>query len=170
MFLDSKLDFDKHIERVFDKTSKSIAKLFTRSKMFYRDYLFYKFMNFLLDLTSIIVIISMIRLLQVLFSGHLNPFNIMQLQLVITGAIIGTSRNKTHSELGLESFGDGQHYRKLCVFYKILNSMLPNYLHHMIPSTTRTCASRNVTNIHVVLVDNNYFMNTIFQSTITEWT
>ena len=47
--------------------------------------------------------------------------------------------------------------------------MLPNYLHHMIPSTTRTCASRNVTNIHVVLVNNNYFMNTLFQSTITEW-
>ena len=79
MFLDSKFDFDKHIEGVFDKTSKSIAKLFTRSKVFYRDYLFYKFMNFLLDLTSIIVIISMIKLLQVLFSGHLNPFNIMQL-------------------------------------------------------------------------------------------
>ena len=76
MFLDSKFDFDKHIEGVFDKTSKSIAKL---SKVFYRDYLFYKFMNFLLDLTSIIVIISIIRLLQVLFSGHLNPFNIMQL-------------------------------------------------------------------------------------------
>ena len=47
--------------------------------------------------------------------------------------------------------------------------MLPNYLHDMIPSTTRTCASRNVTNIHVVLVNNNYFMNTLFQSTITEW-
>ena len=88
--------------------------------------------------------------------------------LAITGAIRGTSREKIYSELGLESLQDRRWYRKLCVFYKMLNNMSPKYLSDIIPSTTRRYSSRNVNNIPLVRANNNYFMNIFFPSTITE--
>ena len=47
--------------------------------------------------------------------------------------------------------------------------MSPKYLSDIIPSTTRKNSSRNANNIPLVRVDDNYFMNTFFPSTITEW-
>ena len=47
--------------------------------------------------------------------------------LAITGVIRRTSREKVYSELGLESLQDRRWYRKLCIFYKILNNMSPKY-------------------------------------------
>ena len=46
--------------------------------------------------------------------------------------------------------------------------MSPNYLSDIISSTTKRYASRNASNILLVRVNSNYFMNT-FPSTITEW-
>ena len=89
--------------------------------------------------------------------------------LAITAAIIGTSREETYSELGLESLQDRRWYRKLCVFYKMLNNMSPKYLSNIIPSTTRRYSSRNANNIPLVRANTNYFMNTFFPSTVTEW-
>lgn len=48
--------------------------------------------------------------------------------LAIAGAITGTSREKIHSELGLELLQDRPWYRKLYVLYKILNTITPIYL------------------------------------------
>ena len=47
--------------------------------------------------------------------------------------------------------------------------MSPKFLSDIIPSTTRRYSSRNANNIPLVRVNNNYFMNTFFPSTITEW-
>ena len=47
--------------------------------------------------------------------------------------------------------------------------MSPKYLSDIIPSTNGRYSSRNENNIHLVTVNNNYFMNTFFPSTITEW-
>ena len=47
--------------------------------------------------------------------------------------------------------------------------MSPKYLSGIIPSTTRRYSSRNANNIPLVRANNNYFMNTFFPSTITEW-
>ena len=88
---------------------------------------------------------------------------------LLTGAIRGTSREKIYSELGLESLQDRRWYRKLCVFYKILNNMSPKYLSDIIPCTTRRYSPRTANNIPLVKANNNYFMNTFFPSTITEW-
>ena len=46
--------------------------------------------------------------------------------------------------------------------------MSPKYLSDIIPSTTRRYSSRNGNNIPLVRVNNNYFMNTFFPTTITE--
>ena len=47
--------------------------------------------------------------------------------------------------------------------------MSPKYLSDIIPSTTRRYSSRNANNIPLVRANTNYFMNTFFPSTITEW-
>ena len=47
--------------------------------------------------------------------------------------------------------------------------MLPKYLSDIIPSTTGKYSSRNVNNILLVRVNNNYFTDTFSPSTITEW-
>ena len=47
--------------------------------------------------------------------------------------------------------------------------MSPKYLRDIIPSTTRRYSSRNANNIPLVRANTNYFMNTFFPSTITEW-
>ena len=72
--------------------------------------------------------------------------------LAITRAIRGTSREKIDSELGLELLQDKCWYRKLCAFYKILTGMSPKYLSDSI-----------------VWAKKNYFLNTFFLPTITEW-
>ena len=167
MFLDSKLDFDGHIKGVFEKTRKSIGlirklrnllprpslpqiyKSFVRSNLGYGDIIYDKAFTeyFQKKLASI-------------------QYNAA---LAITGAIRGTSKTKIYSQLGLESLQDRRWYRKLCVFHKILNNMSPKYLSNIIPSTTRRYSSRNANNIPLVRAHSNYFMNTFFPSTITEW-
>ena len=169
MLLDSKLDFDEHIKGVFDKTSKSIGlirklriflprpsllqiyKSFVRPHLYYGDIIYGK-----------------------AFIGYFQKKR-KSIQynagLAITGAIRVTSREKIYSELGLESLQDRRWYRKVCVFYKILNNMLRKYLRDTIPSTTRRYSSRNASvffNIPLVRANDNYFMNTFFPSTITE--
>ena len=84
----------------------------------------------------------------------------------MTGTIRGTSREKIYSGLALESLQDRRWYRKLYVFYNILNNMSPKYLSYIIPSTTRRYSSRNGNNIPLVRVNNNFFMNTFFPSII----
>ena len=41
--------------------------------------------------------------------------------LAITGAIRGTSREKLYQELRLESLYDRRKFRRLCLFYKLIN-------------------------------------------------
>ena len=47
--------------------------------------------------------------------------------------------------------------------------MSPKYINDIIASTTRRYSSRNLNNIPLVRVNNNYLMNTFFSSTISDW-
>ena len=49
--------------------------------------------------------------------------------IAITGAIQGTSRERLYDELGLMSLSKRRWYNKLIFFYKIVNGILPDYLH-----------------------------------------
>ena len=167
MLLDSKLDFDEHIKGVFDKTSKSIGLIRKLRNFLPRPSLLLIYKSFVrphLDYGDIIYDKAFIGY----FQKKLETIQ-YNVALVITGAIRGTSREKAYSELGLESLQDRRLYRKLCVFYKTSNNMSPKYLSDTIPSTTRRYSSRNENNIPLVRVNNIYFMNTFFPSTINEW-
>ena len=57
--------------------------------------------------------------------------------LALTGAVRGSSSEKIYQELGLESLKKRRWFRKLCQFYKILESKLPRYLFDIIPTKLR---------------------------------
>ena len=166
MCLDSTLDFDEHIKGVFDKTRKSIGLTHKLQNFLPRPFFLQIYKSFVrphLDYSDIIYDKDFIGSFQKkLESIQYNA------ALAITRAIRRTSREKIYSALGLESLQDRRWYRKLCVFYKILNNMSPKYLRDKIPSTTRRYSSRNANNIPSVRVNNNYFMNTFFPPTLTE--
>ena len=89
--------------------------------------------------------------------------------LAIAGAIRGTSSEKLYEELGLESLKSRSWFRKLCHFYKILNEKSPSYLFDWIPNLNRVRKTRHSNNIPAIHTRHNYFKNSFFPSTISEW-
>ena len=52
--------------------------------------------------------------------------------IAITGTIQGTSREQLYDELGLMPLSKRRWYNKLIFSYKIVNGILPDYLHSWI--------------------------------------
>ena len=67
--------------------------------------------------------------------------------LAITGAIRGTSYEKLNQELGLETLQSRQWFRKLSLFYKIVNNQSPSHLFVYISSSDRIYNTRNAANV-----------------------
>ena len=68
--------------------------------------------------------------------------------LATTGAIKGTYQKRLYKELGLESLKFRPWFRKLCTFYKVKTTGVPQYLSDFIPQTNylyNTCAAEDVT-------------------------
>ena len=66
--------------------------------------------------------------------------------LAITGAIKGTSQIKLYNELGL-SLEFRRWFRKLCLFYKIKKTGLPEYLFNMIPKSNHQYNTRSIEDV-----------------------
>ena len=89
--------------------------------------------------------------------------------LAITETIRGTPSEKLYQELGLESLKSRHWFRKLCHFYKILNEKSPSYLSDLIPNLNKVRETRHSNNIPVIRRRYNYFENSFFSSTLSEW-
>ena len=125
--LDSKLDFSIHIEQKIRKYNKIIglirrlsvclprSALLTISKPFVRPHLDYG--GILYDKPGNLYFESKTEKVQ------------YKACIAITGAIQGTSRERLYDELGLMSLSKRRWYNKLIFFYKIVNGILPDYLH-----------------------------------------
>ena len=90
--------------------------------------------------------------------------------IAITGAIRGTSSEKLYQELGLESLRSRRWLRKLCLFYKIYKNKSP-YLYKLIPDRVKFYSTRSsqIDNLSSIKTRSNFFWNSFFPSTITEW-
>ena len=126
LFLDNKLDFNKHLDEKINKCNKIIGMMKKLSPSVFRQSLLtiYKlFVRPVLDYADIIY-----------DKPHKGSFieKIEPMQynacLVITGAFKGTSSERLYQELGLESLKDRRWQRKLCLFYKIVKGLSPKYL------------------------------------------
>ena len=126
--LDSKLNFDSHINQKIKKYNKLIGvtrrlsvhlprgalltiynKSFIRSNLDYGDFLYDKLNN----------------------ENFQQKLEKVQYRacLAITNAIQGTSKERLYDELGLYSLAKRRWRSKLIFFYKIINGMLPDYLY-----------------------------------------
>ena len=89
--------------------------------------------------------------------------------LAITGAIRRISSENPYHELELASLKSRHLFRKVDHFYKILNEKLPPYLFDLIPNLNRVCETRHSNKVSGIYTRHNYFRNSFFPSTISEW-
>ena len=59
--------------------------------------------------------------------------------LAVTGVIKGTSQSKLYIKLGFESLKFRCWFKKLCTFYKIKTTGVPEYLFDLIPGSNYIC-------------------------------
>ena len=80
--------------------------------------------------------------------------------LAITGAIRGTSRERIYQELGLEHLSQRRWYRRLCMFWKIVNYLnFPAYLKGYLPRM-QFSHNENRSKLFATMHSNtNYFKN-----------
>ena len=126
LVLDSKLDFNEHINNKINKCNKIIGIIKKLSLFLSRKTLLTIYKSFVrpnLDYADII---------------YDKPFNesfktkIEMIQyrtaLVIIGEIKGASRDRLYQKIGLESLTDGRWSCRIFFFHKIVNGLLPSYL------------------------------------------
>ena len=165
--LDVKLTFDEHLNNVLNKVNKAIGLL-------------RKLQNLLSRSTLITIYKAFVRphldYGDILFDQTYNSSFHEKLEsiqynacLALTGAIRGSSKEKIYQELGFESLRVRRWYRKLCLFYKVLNNEHPQYLFNLIPVRPTLHPTRNALNIPLLNTNHNFFKNSFFPSTIIEW-
>ena len=167
MHLDTKLNFQKHLDNIISKVDKTIGLL--------------------RKLQAVLPRLSLATIYKAFIRPHLDYGDIIYDQaykesfhqklesiqynaaLAITGAIRGTSKKKLYQELSLESLQKRRWYRKLCYFFKILKGQSPDYLSKILPSMRRAYNSRNADYIPCFNIKHNFFRNSFFPSTLIEW-
>ena len=77
MFLDTKLDFQEHLKRIFSKVNKRIGLLWKLHHIS-QDRLYLQFISLLLDFISTMVTSYMIKHITLPFTKNLTLFNTMQ--------------------------------------------------------------------------------------------
>ena len=178
IILDSKLSFEKHLNKKIIKAKKNIGilkqlskflplktldqtyKAFVRSHLDYRDIIYHipSHLNQAplgLSLNSLMEKVERIR---------------YQAALAISGAWRGSSRSKLYEELGWESLSDRRMGRRILQIHKILNNKTPSYLSDKLPTNSRTLFSGNVRNTFRELIcKSNRYMNSFFPGAIASW-
>ena len=168
LILDSKFNFNEHIDTLLSKVNKMIP-------------LFQKFQHILPRHSLLTIYKTFIRphldYGYVIYDNAFNQSFHKKLEsvqyntaLAMTGTIRGTNTEKFYQELGIESLQDRRKLRSLCLFYKIYKDHTPPYLHNFIPKYFQSSYSLRTTNdIPLFRVKNGFFKSYFSPSTITEW-
>ena len=82
--------------------------------------------------------------------------------LALTGAMIGTSKEKFYEELSLKSLQHRRLYRKLSYFYKFHKNQFPQYLFKLIPVRGSEYSTRSMQNIPFFKTRYNCFFKKMF--------
>ena len=131
-FLDGKLSFKKHISESIAKANKGIALLKFLSKYLNRSKLDLAFKMHVrphLEKGDIIFHDRSAVLMKLVESVQ------YQAGLIVSGCWKGTNKISLYKELGWESLSDRRIFRRLSLYYKILNQEAPQYLsEHLLTS------------------------------------
>ena len=90
--------------------------------------------------------------------------------LAVSGAWKGKNKDRLREELGWETLSNRRWYRRLCLFYKIVNNQAPHYLRDYIPGENNIQYNLQ----HPTLLRENTsrtlrFSKTFFPFCINEW-
>ena len=123
LVLDSKLDFNEHVNNKINKCNKSIVimkKLFLNLSRNSLLIIYKTFVKPILDYADIIYD-------KPLTESFKDKLEMVQYNaaLAFTGAIKGTSRDHIYRELGLEALAERKWSRNIFFFHKIINGLLP---------------------------------------------
>ena len=141
MNLDTKLNFQKHLENIISKVYKTIGLLRKFQSVLSRPSLVLLYKTFIRPHINYEDIIYD----QAYRESLHQKLEIIQYnaELAIISAMRGTSREKLYQELGLESLQKRRWYRKLCYFCKILKGQSPDYCSKILPRIRRAYNRRN---------------------------
>ena len=89
--------------------------------------------------------------------------------LAILGVVRGTSREKLHQDLGLQSLQQRHWYRKLCCLFKVISNHSPSYLFQLVLSKNIKYFARNSKNTPQLRTKHYFFKNFFLLSNIKEW-
>jgi len=166
VYLDSRLNFSKHIKEQVLKATKGVSLLKFLSKYVGRN---------VLDLSYKMYVRPHLDYGDVIF--HNQRMDLMgliervqyQAALIVSGCWQGTSRDKLYEELGWESLSDRRWARRLGIFYKIQNGLTPPYLREHIPKRNVIETSLRNRKCIAPLARTERYSNSFFPFTIKSW-
>ena len=126
--------------------------------------------------TWIIVMLFIISLLKLTTSlrpchSHMEILGKTQYQvaLAITGTWKGTSTDKIYEELGWESLHNRRFFRRLTMFYKILNNLTPEYLKAPLPIPQNVYSLRRNRIVAPMPCRSDKYKNSFYPDAISSW-
>ena len=132
-YLDSRLNFSKHISEAIKKATKGLSLMKFLSRYVSRN---------VLDLCYKLYVRPHLDYGDVIYHNQradlMNLIEQIQYKaaLIVSGCWQGTSRVKLYDELGWETLADRRWGRRMTVYYKIVNGLTPSYLFEHVPDET----------------------------------
>ncbi len=166
VYLDSRLNFSKHIKEKVLKAMKGISLLKFLSKFVDRNVLSLSYKMYVrphLDYGDVIFHNQRADLMDIIERVQYKA------ALIVSGCWQGTSREKLYNELGWESLSDRRWVRRLSLFYKISHGIAPSYLSDHIPKRNEiSMYLRNRPN-NPPLTRTDRYGNSFFPYSINAW-
>ena len=170
MLLDSRLNFNEHVQSKMNKCYKTIGLIKKFSIHLPREALLRIYKSFVrpnLDYGDIIFD----KPNNESFKSRTESIQ-YKARIAMTGAIQGISRERLYRELGLESLSDRCWFRKLTFFYKIVKGLSPPYLTKYVnlrSTSNHQTRSANKNNLQEFSCRTNSFKNSFFPFCVREW-
>ena len=166
IYLDSGLNFSKHIREAVMKATKGVSLLKYLSKYVSRK---------VLDLSYKLYVRPHLDYGDVIY--HNQRTDLMNLveqvqykaALIVSGCWQGTNREKLYEELGWEYLSQRRWCRRMTMFYKILNGMAPSYLLDNITEYGSSNVSLRRNAIRPPLSRTGRYDNSFFPFCINNW-
>lgn len=131
------------------------------------------------EVISIIATLSIIFLRLGNFSSDVNLSYQMdkleglqyQARLAVTGMWQGKNRDKVYEELGWESLHLRRYFRRLTIFYKIMNGLTPQYLLDPVPpeKNTHLYGTSCTNNLHPMMCRAQRFKIYFYPNAVVCW-
>ena len=166
VYLDSRLNFSKHIKEKVAIATKGLSLLKFLTKFVDRNVLNMSYKCYIrphLDYGDVLYHNQRADLMDLLERIQYKA------ALIVSGCWQGTSRKKLYEELGWESLSDRRWLRRLTIFFKITNGLAPSYLSTHIPKRNEISMALRTRSDSVPFARTMRYENSFFPYTIAAW-